>query len=166
MDIPRRLYPVDILTPTHKVEGSLRPIGSLMNALNDPELGFLYLEKATISPLRSALRPVVVPEMVVNKRDLLFIHFLDDSILEELRMFKRTERAVVYTQSFALCGDFHLGAEQQFRDMLDTMKGDFQPLTDVDIFPLFQVRTSVPRKSDLLLINIQAVKMYHPEVSA
>ncbi len=167
MDIPRRSYQVDILTATYKVEGSLRPIGSLMNALNDPELGFLYMAEATISPLAAhpALRPVVVPEVVVNKSDLLFIHFLDDSINEELRMFKRTERAVVYTQSFALRGDFHLGAEQQFRDMLDTMKGDFQPMTDVSIFPLFQTRVSVPRESDLILINIKAVKMYYSEVT-
>ena len=77
-----------------------------------------------------------------------------------------TERVIVYTAAFALRGDFHLGAEQRVHDMFDTMKGDFQAMTDVTFFPLVETQVSLPRQSVLVLIDTTAIQIYHPEIAS
>ena len=95
---------------------------------------------------------------------MLFVYFKEEKVADELRMLRRTEPAILYTASFALRGDIHLGAEQQFRDMFDTMRGHFQALTDVTIFPLVETKVTVPRQARLIMFDITSVVLYHPEI--
>ena len=165
MEIQRPTYPIEIFTATRKVEGVFHPVGHVIDAVNDRErLGF-YLTEATLTPLSStsSLRPLAVPEAVVSKKEILFFRFKEKEQIRDLRMLQRVARMVVYTPAFALRGDFHLGGEQQPRDMFDTMKGNFQPLTDATIFPLIPTQVEYPRATELIFVNTQAVQMYHPE---
>jgi hypothetical protein len=142
-------------------------MGALLADINDPEKGDFYLTEATFTTLAqdSKFPPVSVPEVVVRKLDTIFFYFEDESADEQFRLLNRTEKVIVYTATFALRGNFHLGAEQKIRDMFDTMRGDFQPMTDVTIFPLLQPRTAIPREQKMLLINTENIQLYHPVVA-
>ena len=168
MEIPKRLYPVRVLTATHVIEGLHQPAGSFMNAINDEDNVCFAVNDATFQPLsaQSMLRPATVPEAVVRKHDILFICLLDDTLQNELSMLKRVARVIAYTSVFALRGDFHLGAEAQTRDMVDTFRGQFQPLTDVTVFPLIETNVSIPRNESMIIVNTRAIPLYHPEVTS
>ena len=168
MEIPKRLYPVRVYTATHAIEGMHQPAGSFMNAINEADNVCFAVNDATFQPLsaQSMLRPATVPEAVVNKHDILFICFSDDTLQNELNMLRRVERVIAYTPAFALRGDFHLGAEAQTRDMVDTFRGQFQPLTDVTIFPLIETNVSIPRNESMVIVNTLAIPLYHPEVTS
>jgi hypothetical protein len=167
MEITRRSYPVQVFTATHRIEGIFEPVGNFMNAINNPESTCFPMSNATFTPLASgkALRSISVPEVVVNKADIVYVCFQDDTVQKEMNIFKRVARMVVYTPGFAVRGDFHLGVEDQTRDMLDTLRGQFQPLTDVTVFPLIEAQVSIDRQHDLILLNTQKVQLYHPDIT-
>jgi hypothetical protein len=167
MELIQHAYPVKLFTSTRKFNGIYQPMGALLGDINDPEKGDFYLTEATFTALSqdSKFPPVSLPEVVVRKHDTIFFYFEDESADEQFRLLARVEKVVVYTAAFALQGNFHLGAEQRVRDMFDTMRGDFQPMTDVTIFPLFQPRTEIPRKQKMLLINTNRIQLYHPAIA-
>ena len=167
MEIIHHAYPVKIFTPTRKFEGVYQPVGALLGDINDPEKGDFYLTEATFASLAqdSKLPPVSVPEVVVRKHDVIFFYFEDESANEQVRLLVRPEEIVVYTAAFALRGNFHLGVEQRVRDMFDAVRGDFQPMTNITIFPLFQPRVAIPREQKMLLINTKNIQLYHPVVA-
>jgi hypothetical protein len=168
MEITRRSYLVDLFTATHKIEGVFQPVGDILISLNNAEQAYVPLSEATFTPLdpESPLRPASVPQVVVSKEDLIFACLRDEDVVEEIRMLRRVERIIVYTAAFALRGEFHLGVEQRIPDMLDTMRGHLQPITDVTVFPLIQTKVAIPRKQRLVLLNTHAVQMYHPETTS
>ena len=168
MQIERKSYPVELYTAAHKIEGIYQPIGHLTDDINDPDKITIPLLDATFSPLipNTRMRPVSVPAVSVSRAELLFLYFKEEKVADELRILKHSEPAILYTASFALRGDVHLGVEQQFRDMFDTMRGHFQALTDVSIFPLIETTVSVPHQAKLLLFDITKVLLYHPEVTS
>ncbi|MBN1584336.1 MAG: hypothetical protein JXA89_26755 [Anaerolineae bacterium] len=167
MEMIHHAYPVTLFTATRKFEGTYQPMGALLGDINDPEKGDFYITDATFTAIAqdSKFPPVSVPEVVVRKHDTLFFYFEDESVEEQFRLLTRVENVVVYTATFALRGNFHLGAEQKIRDMFDTMRGDFQPMTDVTIFPLVQPRIVIPREQKMLLISTKNILFYHPVIA-
>ena len=164
MEMVQQAYPVKLFTTTREFEGAYLPVGAPSGDINDPERGGLHLTDTTFTALAqdSKFPPVSVPEIVVSKSDTIFFYFEDESTNEQFRLLARTERVVVYTAICALRGTFHLGVDQRLRTMLDTMRGDFQPMTDVTIFPLLQTRVAIPREKKMILINIKNIELYHP----
>jgi hypothetical protein len=167
MEIRRRSYPVELFTATHRVFGVYDPIGSFLIAANAPDTICFSLADATFAPLQpdAPLRPIHVPRLTVNKAQILFITFGDDTVREESSILRRVERAIVYMPGFVLRGGFHLGAEDQIADFLDRLRGDFQPLSEVTIFPLNEVDGGIEREHDLVMVNIRAIQHYHPETT-
>jgi len=166
MDIRRPKYPVELFTHSRHFIGTFEPLGALLDDINDPNRGDFYLTQATFTPLdpASPFKPVSMPEVVVRKHDVIFLFFKDKSAHTTFRLLTRTEQVIVYTTLFAAKGEFHLGAEQRVRDMFDTMRGDYQAMTDVTIFPLIPTRVAMPREVDLILINTKNILFYHPVV--
>jgi hypothetical protein len=168
MEIARRSLTVALFTSTRRIEGIYQPIGEILTDLNTTERRCVPISNARIAPLDpgSTLRPMSLPQAIVPKEDILFFSFKDQSIVDELRLFPRPEKVVIYTPTFALRGVVHLGMEQPVQDMLDTMRGRFHPLTDVTIFPLLKTRAAAPRAQKLVLLNVDAVQLYHPDIAS
>ncbi len=164
MEFVRQSYPMELFSATRRFEGIYEPTGALFDDVNNPSKGDFALSKATCTVLSpdSLLSPVSLPEVVVRKHDVIFFYFKDESAHDKFRLLARTEKIVVYTATFALRGDFHLGVEQRVRDMFDTMRGDFQPMTDVTIFPLIKTQVPIPRQLKMAFINIKNIQLYHP----
>ena len=164
MEIERRSYPVKIYTATHEIKGIHTPIGNLLTAINNEGV-CLEVTEATFTPLApgAALRPIQVPQVIVNQDEILFIAFGEEDVAEGLTMLKRVERVIAYTASFVLRGDLHLGAEDQVNDLLDTLRGRFQPLTEAKVFPVIETQVSVTADHTLVLLNTTNIQLYHPE---
>ncbi|MBN1642083.1 MAG: hypothetical protein JXA09_12690 [Anaerolineae bacterium] len=167
MEVRRRSYPVDLYTATHHVAGVYDPIGSFAIAINAPDTICFSLADATFAPLlRGApLRAISVPRLTVNKAQILFITFQDDTVQQESAILRRVERTIVYMPGFVLRGGLHLGAEDQINDVFDTLHGDFQPLTEATIYPLREIQADLRREHDLVMINTRAIQHYHPEAT-
>jgi hypothetical protein len=164
MEIARQVYPIELYTHTRQFAGTFEPVGALMNDINDPEKGDFSLAEATFTSLdpASQLGTVAVPQVIVRKHDVIFFYFRDKSAHEKFRLMTRTEQIIVHTATFAIKGDFHLGAEQNVRDMFDTMRGDFQAMTDVTIFPLIECKLAIPHEIDLIMVNSENILFYYP----
>jgi hypothetical protein len=164
MEIERRAYPVKVYTATHEVRGIHTPIGNLLTAINNEGVCF-EMTDVTYTPLapNAVLRPISVPQAVLHQDEILFIAFEEEGIAEDLTMLKRVDRLIIYTASFVLRGEMHLGAEDQIRDMLDTIRGRFQPLTEATIFPVVETQVRVSPDCDLVLLNTTSIQFYHPE---
>ncbi len=164
MEIERRAYPIKVYTATHEVKGIHTPIGNFLTAINNEGVCF-EMTDVTYTPLspNAALRPISVPQAILHKDEILFIAFEEEGVAEDLTMLKRVDRLIVYTASFVLRGEMHLGAEDQVRDLLDTIRGRFQPLTEATIFPVVETQVSVASDYDLLLLNSTNIQLYHPE---
>lgn len=164
MEIERRAYPIKVYTATHEVRGIHKPIGNLLTAINNEGICF-EMTDVTYTPLspNAALRPISVPQAILHKDEILFIAFEEESVAEDLTMLKRVERLIIYTASFVLRGDMHLGAEDQVRDLLDSIRGRFQPLTEATVFPVVETQTRVEPDYDLVLLNTTRIQLYHPE---
>lgn len=164
MEIERRAYPIKVYTATHEVRGIHTPIGNLLTAINNEGVCF-EITDATYTPLapNAALRPISVPQAILHKDEILFIAFDEEGVAEDLTMLKRVDRLIIYTASFVLRGEIHLGAEDQIRDMLDTMRGRFQPLTETTVFPVVETQIRVDPNYDLVLLNTTSIQLYHPE---
>ncbi|MBN1933875.1 MAG: hypothetical protein JW934_04375 [Anaerolineae bacterium] len=164
MEMLRQSFPVELFTNARQFVGTFEPMGALLDDINDPNKGDLYLTQVTFTPLALASQfgPITVPEAIVRKHDVIFFYFKDKSAHQKFRLLARIEKMVVYTSTLAIKGDFHLGAEQRPRDMFDTMRGDFQAMTDVTIFPLHKTQAAIPREVDMILVNRQNILFYHP----
>jgi hypothetical protein len=167
MDIARRAYAIELYTMVYKVEGVFQPLGDLLEDINSPERACFYMSDLTFTPLDpgSRLPPLSVPEAGFSKRDVLLVCFKDENVVDELHLLRRVERLIVYTPAFALRGNMHLGVEQHIRDMLDTMRGRFQPMTEVTLFPLIDTQVDIPRAQSILLLNTDLVQVYYPEIT-
>ena len=167
MERSRRTYSVELYSATYKVEGIYQPLGDLLSAINDPERGYFNLSDATLTPLRadSSLRPARMPQAGFGKREVNLVCFPGEDVVEEMHLLPRVERMIIYTPAFALRGDLHMGVEHRLRDVLDTARGRFQPMTDVTLFPLIETRVSLPRAASILLLNTEQVQVYYPEAT-
>jgi hypothetical protein len=152
-----------VYTATHEVRGIHTPIGNLLTAINNEGVCF-EMTDVTYTPLspNAALRPISVPQAILHKDEILFIAFEEEGVAEDLTMLKRVDRLIIYTASFVLRGEMHLGAEDQIRDMLDTIRGRFQPLTVATVFPVVETQIRVASEYDMVLLNTTSIQLYHP----
>ncbi len=166
--VSQRLYRVTLFTSTLKIEGKLEPMGDFINALNDPRRNFLPVHEATLSPLAvgNPLSASAVPQLIVNKNEAVFVILMDRNDYSNIRLLTNVARLTMYTASYAIQAEFHLGGEMRERDLLDTVTTDFVPMTKAQFFPLVPAKTSVPSQVEFALLNRRFVHSYFGEPKA
>lgn len=167
MVVTRRWYRIEVFTGTYSLQGTYAPIGRLLDALNREESVSFVMSDVSFTPLApdASLRTINVPALTLNKHDILFFACEEGVALEGLMLRKRVERAIVYLPHFVVRGAFHLGTEDRFHDVLDAWRGQFQPITSVTLYPLSEVRGTVRKTHDMIILNTSAIQLYHPESS-
>jgi hypothetical protein len=165
MVVTRRWYRVQVWTETYSLQGTYAPVGRLLDALNRQENVSFVMSDVSFTPLDpdAALRTINVPALTLNKQEILFLTFEEGTTVEELMLRKRVERAIVYLPHFVVRGEFHLGTEDRFHDVLDAWRGQFQPITSATLYPLDKVPGFQHKVHDLIILNTDAVQAYHPE---
>lgn len=165
MVVTRRWYRVEVFTSTFSLQGTYAPVGRLLDALNREGNVSFSMSDVSFTPLapNASLRTISVPSLTLNKQEILFFGFEEGASIEELMLRRRVERAILYLPHFVVRGELHLGTEDRFHDVLDAWRGQFQPVTSATLYPLDEIRGSVRKAHDLIIVNTSAIQLYHPE---
>jgi hypothetical protein len=165
MVVTRRWYRVKVFTNTYSVQGTYAPVGRMLDALNREGNVSFVMSDASFTPLApdAPLRTINVPALTLNKNEISFFTFEEGASVEQLMLRRRIERAIIYVPRFVIRGEFHLGTEDRFHDVLDAWRGQFQPITSATLYPLEEIRSSVRKAHDLIIVNTGALQLYHPE---
>jgi hypothetical protein len=165
MVVTRRWYRVEVVTGTYSLQGTYAPVGRLLDGLNREGNASFVMSDVSFTPLApdASLRTINVPAVTLNKNEILFFTFEEGGAVEELMLRKRVERAIVYLPHFVVRGEFHLGTEDRFHDVLDAWRGQFQPITSATLYPLDEMRGNARTAYDLIIVNTSAIQLYHPE---
>ena len=82
---------------------------------------------------------------------IIILHILDITVM------------TIYTSSFAIQGEFHLGGEMRVRDFLDGLVAEFVPVTNAKLFPLVPPKANIATNHPFVIINTNFNTMYHSE---
>jgi hypothetical protein len=163
--ISKRLYRCELFTDVFKIQGKLEPMGEIITALGDERRGCMPVHESIVTPV-SAYNPlgtIAIPELMVKKSNLMFVTLLDKSDYEDIRLQPNVTVLTVYTSTFAIQAEFHLGGEIRVRDFIDTMISNFIAITDAKLFPLIPSKTELTVRRPFLLLNKNFITMYHGE---
>jgi hypothetical protein len=163
--ISQRLYRVECYTPTLRIEGKLEPMGDFVNAFNDPRRGYLPIHEATVTALSAGnpLGSISVPTFTLNKKEAVMVAVMDKADYEGIRLLSNTAWMTVYTETYAIRAEFHMGGEMRERDLLDAVTNDFVPVTKARLFPLLPSRVASPPTWEFAVLNRVHVIGYHGE---
>jgi hypothetical protein len=135
----------------------------VMDFLNASTRSTFPLYSARVMPIGSdePFKGVTRPEIVVDKSELGILYSDDPEFRSKVQMLRYADSVIAYTPHAILRGQFHRGAETRLRDLFDGMQGVFLPMTDVSLFPTTELPSSLPTRSDLIILNRQFVRFYH-----
>jgi hypothetical protein len=158
--LPR--YPVQVLTLGYHIQGILEPIGPIVNYLNDVNRQYVPFLDATVNSLTPGpLGKVTRPQLIIPKTDLVAMYLDDATARASVQHMKRIERYIAYLPSLVCRGEFHLGTDTRWQDVLSLLVADFFGVTAVTAFPLVTLPGPFPQQADLLILNRAHVRMLH-----
>lgn len=163
--LTKRLYRCEIFTEAFRIEGRLEPMGEIVTALGDNRRTCMTVHEATITPISAHYRlgSMAAPELIINKKNVVFVALLDEADHEDIRLAPKIEVLTAYTRSYAIQGEFHLGGEMRVRDLIDTLTLDFAPVTNVKFFTLTPPKVDLSGSCPFIILNKNFIETYHGE---
>ncbi len=162
-DLQRNRYPVNVITSRYYYVGKFEPKGPIMTWLNDADyLAVRLLEfNGAALDAGATIDTVTRDETILMKTDIAAVDVLAEEARKSVPLMQRVQKAVFYTDSFVFNCSFPASAEARLDQLLDSLKGDFFPILNVQMFPLRAVRPAVFRSSEMVLLNRRHVTHYH-----
>lgn len=156
--------PVTVLLPGFEVQCVLQSVGLMQTFLNDDLKPILTLRRAAVLGLErgNPAASMALPELYVRKSVCHAIAFETPLSQEETGLMPRVEALAIYTSHYVLQGKAHLGTEDHVHDFIASTKSHFIGLTDVAIFPLFELQAAMIQQAPLVFVYRDAVRMHHP----
>jgi hypothetical protein len=155
-------FPIQALTISFYIRGTMEPIGPVINYLNDVNRQHIPFLDATVIPLAPGpLGTVTRSQLIVPKSDIVALYMDDAAARSAIQLMKRVERCIAYMPSLVCRGEFHLGTDTRWQDMLSLLAGDFFAVTAAMSFPLVTLPGPFPQQTDLLILNRLHVRALH-----
>jgi hypothetical protein len=163
MALPIQRHKVHILTASFQFSGQLEVVGALLNFINDPARDSLSLYDANLTPLTpgSPLKGIFRPHVVVRRPYVVFLCFASAETRASLQLLARHESLVAYTPIAVCRGQFHMSAEANLRDFLDTSQSGLLAVTEARLFPLVEFPAPFPTEAELLMVGRAQLQSYH-----
>jgi len=140
----------------------MESVGSPSDFLNDPKWQYISFADAAVRSLTPGpISYVARPQLVIPKTEIVALYLEDAEARSHIRLLRRIERCIVYTPLIVCRGEFHLGDETRWQDMLSLLGGDFFSLTAATVFPLTALPGPFPQQTDLLILNRLHVRLLH-----
>jgi hypothetical protein len=159
-------YPAQVLTTAFHIQGGIEPIGPILDFVNDKDRQFFVFFDTTVSLLTPGpMGQVTRSQLIVPKTNVVAIYIDNAAARSSVQLLKRVERCILYLPNLVCRGEFHLGADTRWADMLGLLPGDFFAITSASAFPLAPLPGPFPQQTDLLILNRQHVQMLHLEQS-
>jgi hypothetical protein len=81
---------------------------------------------------------------------------------DSIHTLARSEPLVAYTPLAVCRGHFHMPAEANVNEFLSVTPGQFLPVTQAKVFPLYELPQPFPTETDILLLGRDHLQLYHP----
>lgn len=162
-----RAYPVELLAQNFYLSGQFVPLGDPLSFVNDPQRGTLMLEEATATPLRTDWRigETSKPRLLVPKEQVQIVLIGDLDSENDMHLFPNTKRLIVYTNTYAINGHFHVGSEVPVGDMFHGTGGPFFPATRAEVYSILPLTNAVGGAAPMMFVNRNHVELYHEKVT-
>ena len=162
MEIKLETVNVEIITTDFAINGGFQPRGEMMTNLNDKRYTFFNIIDATLRPQKTGYQVKSIPQPSLNINRNLIIYFAvkDVEYVEKIQIMQAKREIVVYTDTLAIRGNFHVNPDARNSDLFDETR-DFSAMTDVSIFPLRPMANAPVRNVPFLGINWHHVTAYH-----
>ncbi len=153
---------VEIVTSDFAINGGFKPIGELMTNLNDKRYTFFNIVDATLRPQKKGYQVKSIPQpgFNVNRNRIIYFAVKDAEYLSKIQIMQAKREIVIYTDSLAIRGNFHVNPDARDTDLFDETR-DFSAMTDVSIYPLRSMTNPPIRKVPFASINWHHVTVYH-----
>ncbi|MBN1887738.1 MAG: hypothetical protein JW850_07095 [Thermoflexales bacterium] len=156
-------YPVQVLTPALLIHGTMEPMGSILDFLNDAKRGSLAFVDATVYDLGGKFKPAKRRVVTIRKPEICALYVDDEAGRKSVQVFKRAEPLIIHLPQLVCRGNIHLGADTRLPDVFDVLVGQFFVLTDVAVYPMIPMPGPFPAKADLILSHKDTVQGYYQE---
>jgi hypothetical protein len=165
MDLPlleQNVYSTELLTRWFRIIGQLRLVGELISFLNDPQRHVLTVEQAQVTPLQPGYRigEFTKSEVVVPRQEVQIV-LVDELRAEEMRLLPRTEHLVVYTNTYAVSGRFHTGAETRTDDIFHVSPGPFFPASNAKVCSISPLNMSIEGETPVAFLSKEHLDLFH-----
>ena len=152
---------VEALLQDYILRGELQPRGQLVAYLNDRNWTYLPVRNTVFSALAADRRVGEIRQAaaVINKNRLAALSILREEDAGQVQLPTGERPVVFYIAHFAIQGNLHVRSDAPDEDILDDLH-DFFPVSDVTIFPVRPVATTLTRKVPLLLISRPLTQAY------
>jgi len=162
MELKLDTIDVEITTPDFTVNGGFKPIGELMTYLNDKRYTFFSLIDAEMRPQETGYQVKNIPQPIfnINRNAIIYFAVKNAEYLSKIQIMQAKREIVVYTNSLAIRGNFHVNPDARDTDLFDETR-DFYAITDASIYPLRSMANPPVRKVPFIGINWHHVTAYH-----
>lgn len=163
MQIQTTTYPIEIMTADYQVAGMFSPRGNPAMFVNDQSVQAFTLSDATFTPLMPGanIGAVSAPTLYVPKQHAQIL-LVGELAPADASLLPKPLPLVCFTDTYAVRGTFHVGAETQPADLLSDTAGTFLSATDAEIYSLRPLGQAISGAADLLFINKYAIRGFHP----
>jgi hypothetical protein len=162
-DIQRARYDINVITTQYYLTAKIEPYGPFVLWLNDMSRVAvpLYSVNGVALDAGRSLDTFQREDLLVLKQDIVAVDLLSADARETVTLMQRSEKMVLFTDRFVFNGNYPMSAETRVPEMLDTLKGEFFPITAVQAHPLRAVRATIFRTSDMTILNRRFITAYH-----
>lgn len=163
MQIQTTPYPIEILTADYQIAGTFSTRGNPAMYINDVGVQTFAVEQATFTPLMPAahIGEMTMPTVYVPKANA-HILLIGDYTAADAQVLPKEIPLICFTDTYAIRGTFHVGAETQPADVFTDMASAILPVTGAEIYSLRPLMHDISGASDLLFVNRAAVRAFHP----
>jgi hypothetical protein len=154
---------VVLFTSGFQIQGTLHVLGVLQTFVNDDQKPSLvvYGADAMGFDVTNPAARLTQAEMIVSKKSMQLIAFPAPPPSGSITLLARGEALVMYTDKFAIAAKFHMGPDARLADFADVSLQQFIIASEAKIYPLFQSRPGFFSASPIVLIQKNAIRMYH-----
>ncbi len=155
-------YPIEILTPSYRISGEIRPRGNPGVFLNDQAYPTLTIYSAHLQPIAGGARvgEMAMDELYLPKGeiDIIAIH---DFPIENAMLMPNKHSLICFTETFVVRGTFHSGPETKAADVFYFTGGPFFPGTDIEAFPVRALAVEIALRAPLAYVHREAIRAFY-----
>lgn len=156
--------PVTVLLPGFQARAALTVLGVLQTFVNDEQKGVFALQQVALHGLEvgNPASSMELDSLFVPKDQCQVMAFDTMFPRDQIGLMPHVERIVAYTSHYAIEAEFHMGADAQPSDLLDSVRVMFLGVTNATFFPLFRSQAAIIQHAPLAFVYRRGMRMFHP----
>jgi hypothetical protein len=166
MAISLRIFDVkaQIVLKEFLIKTTVKSIGPIDNYVNNEQYNYISLgEGAAVPWLQNSLvrQPIGYKDATLKIADIFMIYPEEAEAQQAITVMLRNEPLVMYMGGFAIRAKLNLGADTALSGAMEASTKRFMILKEVQFFPTFPARVTLPDMMPIVLINRSWISFYY-----